>query len=162
MVLKRILARDPQLDKRLRPHSGHRRMAHLNCPTVSKCLAVSPLGQRDRRDTRDTLVRLLRECLYHPLQYPGECCPFIKTFSYICGVIGLCPLDITYCESVFRRSLLENVEVFKTSRTIRNNTHFRIDTCGRLHSAYPYPISIRVWGIVSFISSQVFPQPSNR
>ena len=22
-------------------------------------------------------------------QYPSECCPFIKTFSYICGVIGL-------------------------------------------------------------------------
>mgnify|MGYP003456285638 CR=1 FL=1 len=25
-----------------------------------------------------------------------------------------------------------------------------------------YPISIRVWGIVSFISDRVFPQPSNR
>ena len=21
------------------------------------------------------------------MQYPSECCPFIKTFSYICGVI---------------------------------------------------------------------------
>ena len=36
-------------------------------------------------------------------------------------------------------------------RIARNNTHFRIDTCDRSHSAYPYPISIRVWGIVSFI-----------
>ena len=51
----------------------------------------------------------------------------------------------------FRKSANENVEVFSTGWTIRNNTHFRIDTCGRSHSAYPYPISIRVWGIVSFI-----------
>ena len=43
--------------------------------------------------------------------------------------------DITYCESVFRKSLHENVEVFKTSRTIRNNTHFRIDNHGKTHSA---------------------------
>ena len=61
------------------------------------------------------------------------------------------PSDITYCESVFRKSANENVEVFSTGWTIRNNTHFRIDTCGRSHFAYPYPISIRVWGIVSFI-----------
>ena len=46
---QRILTRGPQPDQRLRPHSGHRRMAHLNCP------AVSPLGQRDRRDTRDKI-----------------------------------------------------------------------------------------------------------
>ena len=55
-ILQRILTRDPQPDKRLRPHSTHRRMAHLNCPTVSKCPAVSgvsPLGQRDRRDKWD-------------------------------------------------------------------------------------------------------------
>ena len=88
---------------------------------------------------------------YSLLQYPCECCPFIKTFSYICRVMRFCRFDITYCESVFRKSANENVEVFSTGWTIRNNTHFRIDTCGRSHSAYPYPISIRVWGIVSFI-----------
>ncbi len=38
-IPKRILTRYPQPDKRLRPHSSHRRMAYLNCPTVSKCLA---------------------------------------------------------------------------------------------------------------------------
>ena len=85
------------------------------------------------------------------MQYPCECCPFIKTFSYICRVLRFLPSDITYCESVFRKSANENVEVFSTGWTIRNNTHFRIDTCGRSRSAYPYPISIRVWGIVSFI-----------
>ena len=62
--------------------------------------------------------------------------------------------NITYCESVFRKSFVENVEVFLIIRTERNNTHFRIDTCGRSHSAYPYPISIRVWGIVSSIYDQ--------
>ena len=38
-------------------------------------------------------------------------------------------LGVTYCESVFRKSLHENVEVFLAIRTIRNNTHFRIDSC---------------------------------
>ena len=88
------------------------------------------------------------------LQYPSECCPFIKTFSYICRVLRFLPSDITYCESVFRKSFSENVEVFLIIRAERNNTHFRIDTCGRSRSAYPYPISIRVWGIVSSIYDQ--------
>ena len=85
---------------------------------------------------------------------PSECCPFIKTFSYICRVRRFLPSDITYCESVFRKSFSENVEVFLIIRAERNNTHFRIDTCGRSRSAYPYPISIRVWGIVSSIYDQ--------
>ena len=87
-------------------------------------------------------------------QYPCECCPFIKTFSYICEVVQFWLHNITYCESVFRKSFVENVEVFLIIRAERNNTHFRIDTCGRSRSAYPYPISIRVWGIVSSIYDQ--------
>ena len=112
---------------------------------------VSPLGQRDRRDKRDSLNFYF---FNSSLQYPSECCPFIKTFSYICRVRPFLPSDITYCESVFRKSFVENVEVFLIIRAERNNTHFRIDTCGRSRSAYPYPISIRVWGIVSSIYDQ--------
>ena len=124
MVLQRILTRNPQPDKRLRPDSSHRRMALLNCPTVSKCLAVSgvsPLGQRDRRDKRDTLYFYF---FNSSLQYPSECCPFIKTFFYICESGGFMPSDITYCESVFRRSFIENVEVFFAIRTIRTTLTF--------------------------------------
>ena len=62
------------------------------------------------------------------------------------------------CESVFRKSFNENVEVFSVRRMIRNNTHFRIDNCGLGILCLQYPISIRVWGIVSFISNRVFPQ----
>ena len=40
---------------------------------------------------------------YH-MQYPSGCCPYLKNFSYICGVIQFQPSDITYCESVFRKS----------------------------------------------------------
>ena len=88
------------------------------------------------------------------LQYPfRECCPF-KNNAYFCRVNRLSRLGITYCESVFRKSFVENVEVFLIIRAERNNTHFRIDTCGRSRSAYPYPISIRVWGIVSSIYDQ--------
>ena len=72
------------------------------------------------------------------------------------------PSDITYCESVFRKSLTENVVVFMIRRMARNNTHFRIDLCGWVYSTSQYPISIRVWGIVSFVSNRVLPQPSVR
>ncbi len=74
-----------------------------------------------------------------------------KNFFLHLWCLAVLPFDFTYCESVFRKSANENVEVFSTGWTIRNNAHFRIDTCGRSRSAYPYPISIRVWGIVSFI-----------
>ena len=49
----------------------------------------------------------------------------------------LMSLTLHICESVFRKSFNENVEVFFVRRAIRNNTHFRIDTCGRIHSACP-------------------------
>ena len=129
-------------------------MAHLNCLTVLKCLAVSgvsPLRQRDSRDRRDTLYFYF---FNSSLQYPQCVLSVYKTFSYICRVWRFLPSDITYCESVFRKSFSENVEVFLIIRAERNNTHFRIDTCGRSRSAYPYPISIRVWGIVSSIYDQ--------
>ena len=35
-----------------------------------------------------------------------------KNSSDIWKVIRLMPYDVTYCESVFRKSLIENVEVF--------------------------------------------------
>lgn len=41
-----------------------------------------------------------------------ECCSFVKTFSYLCELDGFKLSDITYCESVFRESLNENVVVF--------------------------------------------------
>ena len=79
---------------------------------------------------------------------------YSKNSSDIWKVIRRKPSGVTYCESVFRKSFVENVEVFLIIRAERNNTHFRIDTCGRSRSAYPYPISIRVWGIVSSIYDQ--------
>ena len=124
------------------------------------CLGCLALGTaRQSGHFRDTLYFYF---FNSSLQYPSECCPFIKNFFLYLWVRRFLPSDITYCESVFRKSLSENVEVFLIRRAIRNNTHFRIDTCGRSRSAYPYPMSIRVWGIVSFISNWVFPQPSDR
>ena len=84
----------------------------------------------------------------------SECCPFIKTFSYICKVSRFYRLTLHIVKVFFRKSFVENVEVFLIIRAERNNTHFRIDTCGWSCSAYPYPISIRVWGIVSSIYDQ--------
>ena len=43
---------------------------------------------------------------------PRECWPIVKTFSYLCKVSRLCRLTLHICESVFRKSFVENVEVF--------------------------------------------------
>ena len=88
--------------------------------------------------------------------YPMQC-PSVVRYRKILTFVepcGLCCMTLHICESVFRKSFVENVEVFLIIRAERNNTHFRIDTCGRSRSAYPYPISIRVWGIVSSIYDQ--------
>ena len=47
-----------------------------------------------------------------------------RKILYICKVVQEFLSDITYCESVFRKSFLENVVVFFIGRMIRNNTHF--------------------------------------
>ena len=72
------------------------------------------------------------------------------------------PFGITYCESVFRKSLHENVEVFRAKgRTEQHSLSFRYLWTGTF-CVPRYPISIRVWGIVSFVSNRVLPQPSVR
>ena len=45
-------------------------------------------------------------------QYPCECCPFVKTFSYICRVTRFCRLTLHIVKVFFRKSLNENVVVF--------------------------------------------------
>ena len=59
---------------------------------------------------------------------------------------------------VFSQSLLENVEVFK-----REDKRIALISCicmGVLVHSVPMPHALQVWGIVSFILSKVFPQPS--
>ena len=48
----------------------------------------------------------------------------LKKNFYICSVFQEYMYDITYCESVFRKSLIENVVVFFIGRMTQNNTHF--------------------------------------
>ena len=43
--------------------------------------------------------------------YPCECCPFEKLLRHL-SCQAVMPSCITYCESVFRKSFVENVEVF--------------------------------------------------
>ena len=60
---------------------------------------------------------------YSSLQYPFVSVvrkQKILTFAMIISKL----IVITYCESVFRKSFSENVEVFKTSRTIRTTLTF--------------------------------------
>ena len=49
-------------------------------------------------------------------QYPCECCPFVKTFSYICRVTRFCRLTLHIVKVFFRKSLNENVVVFNAKR----------------------------------------------
>ena len=60
---------------------------------------------------------LCRFCISQPylayaiVRYPSECCLSEKFFRHLlCQLVLL--TDITYCESVFRKSFRENVEVF--------------------------------------------------
>ena len=65
---------------------------------------------------------------------------FVVSYGAICGT--------RHVESVFALSYVENVAVFNESRTT-NSTHSCLDY--GMGFLYPYPISIRVWGIASFI-----------
>ena len=59
---------------------------------------------------------------------------------------------------MFSLSLIENVEVFRTEGET-NDTHFLYSYVAvRILRIYPH--TIQVWGIVSFISVRVIPQPS--
>ena len=64
------------------------------------------------------------------MQYPSECCPFIKTFSYICKSGGFSVWYYILWKCFFRKSSNENVEVFLIRRMARNDTHFRVGTWG--------------------------------
>ena len=56
-------------------------------------------------------------------QYPGECLSVSeKCLTLSCHAV--IPSGITYCESVFRKSSIENVEVFKVMRMIRTALTF--------------------------------------
>lgn len=121
MVLKRILARDPQPDQRLRPHSGHRRMAHLNCPTVSKSLAVSgvsPLGQRDRRDS-ETVCTITTSYFLQ----------LLSKKSQSNGMSGL------------RFSILVELYLYYF-RAEGHSTHNKLNRFSRSNSEYPYSLAI--------------------
>ena len=59
---------------------------------------------------------------------------------------------------MFSLSLIENVEVFRAEGET-NDTHFLYSYVAvRILRIYPH--TIQVWGIVSFISVRVIPQPS--
>ena len=80
---------------------------------------------------------------------PFECCSFTKIFPHLYSDwVDL--HSIRYIvESVFARSLSENVEVFKDNRTT-DNTH-SLYSYVAIHLWCIYPHTIQVWGIVSFI-----------
>ena len=135
-------------------------LKHVNCGACGQRLQNKRPRIKVQLHKQDLSIQTI--FFIHVLQYPTVSVVRLKNFCDICSVIWQVPSGITYCESVFRKSFSENVEVFLGRRMARNNTHFRIDTCGRAYSVPRYPISIRVWGIVSFISTRVFPQPSER
>ena len=41
------------------------------------------------------------------LQYPSECCPFLKTFSYICSVLRFCRLILHIVKVFFASPLMK-------------------------------------------------------
>ena len=84
---------------------------------------------------------------FHSADKAIHCVSVVRFWKILNFVVSrdVTPLTLHICESVFRKSLIENVEVFLIRRAIRNNTHFRIDNCGWGVLRLRYPISIRVW-----------------
>ena len=66
-------------------------------------------------------------------QYPCECCPFEKLLRHL-SCQAVMPSCITYCESVFRKSLIENVVVFLTNGRTEQHS-LRVDSWDRYISA---------------------------
>lgn len=90
----------------------------------------------------------------------NECC-LLKNILYLCDVFREQSCQALHIESVFALSFQENVEVFNESKDTTDNTHScyrQGEVCPNGHACAP--ISIRVWGIASFILIRVFPQPS--
>ena len=71
-------------------------------------------------------------------QYPCECCPFEKLLRHL-SCQAVMPSCITYCESVFRKSLIENVVVFLTNGRTEQHS-LRVDSWDRyiLYLDTPY------------------------
>ena len=105
MVLKRILTWDSQPDKRLWSDSSHRRKAYLNSLAVSKC--PDCLGCLALVTAWVTPCYYWDNVFYHTLQYPCECCPFLKKNSYICRVKRLSRLTLHIVKVFFASPFLK-------------------------------------------------------
>ena len=98
---------------------------YANSPWLCKCKHNSHYKKR--------LLSYLVQC-------PSECCPFIKTFSYICNVDWFWPFDITYCESVFSQVLTWKCGSFLNWKDGTEQHSLRVDTWDRciLYLDTPY------------------------
>ena len=93
-----------------------------------------------------------------PEQYPCECCPFEKLFRHL-SCQAVMPSGITYCESVFRKSLIENVVVFLTNGRTEQHS-LRVDTWDRYILCLDAPYLRRCGVLCRYILVRVLPQPS--
>ena len=119
------------------------------------CIKVSSIVKH----RRNTLTFFLIHWFYHPLQYPSECCSFLKN-AYLCRVKRCKPLTLHIVKVFFASPMLKMWKFSKLKDdSEQHSLSYRYLWTGTF-CVPRYPISIRVWGIVSFILAWVFPQPS--
>ena len=103
---------------------------------------------------------LIKECIIHR-QYSTNECLFVRElfpiFTTSCAAMHLA--DIL---KVFSHCPYMKMWKFSKEKGWTNSTHFLFRLWHRARSVFLYSISIQVWGIASFIFSQVIPQPSCR
>ena len=92
-------------------------------------------------------------------QYPDECCPFEKEFLHLKCLSGI-PVWPYILWKCFSQVLNRKCGSFLYREDDTEQHSLRVDSWGWVQSVPWYPISTTVWGIVSFISYWVFPQPS--
>lgn len=102
----------------------------------------------------------LKECIIYR-QYSTNECLFVRelfsTFTTSCVAMHLADIQKVFSHCPYMKMLK-----FSKEKGWTNSTHFLFRIWQRTRSVFLYSISIQVWGIASFIFSQVIPQPSCR
>ena len=92
----------------------------------------------------------------------SECCPFEKLLRHLWSLLAHTGRHYIIVKVFFASPMLKMWKFSKLKDDPEQHSLSYRSMWTGTFCVPRYPISIRVWGIVSFISNWVFPQPSDR
>ena len=92
----------------------------------------------------------------------SECCPFEKLLRHLRSLLAHTGRHYIIVKVFFASPMLKMWKFSKLKDDPEQHSLSYRSMWTGTFCVPRYPISIRVWGIVSFISNEVFPQPSIR